>query len=414
MPEELTEKEQQQEEPVEEGELEESQKIPEEEEEDIFKPKKKKEEVSEEELAEIATVDMEKIDKIVDRMKKKYTDQGVEFEGVGGRLGELRGIIVEGTPAGVEIQTVEELKETQNPIARTFGNIYLLFKGILDPIQKQLTRFKRMEQLNYYIYSANMKISAKQFMAIALAAALVSFLVGIVVTTLFFATVETPLVTKALLSIMLPFALAAIVFSFAMMMPKRLAMQRGEQISTELPFALRHIATELKSGIGLYKTIQAVAIADYGPLSEEFARVVTEIEEGVSARDALRHLALRTQSKALSNALMHVIRALETGGNLSDIMNEIAEDVSFDLRLKVRDFSQKLNFFGVIFIFVAIVFPVIITILGMIRNSPISTGAVGFQAIPLSAQNITLIFLVIIPIILAVLVLYIRSIQPRV
>ena len=69
-------------------------------------------------------------------------------------------------------------------------------------------------------------------------------------------------------------------------------------------------------------------MADYGELSEEFSRTINEIEEGTDTKLALRHMALRTQSKALRNSLIHVIRALRTGGNLSVIMNDIADDVS--------------------------------------------------------------------------------------
>ena len=56
------------------------------------------------------------------------------------------------------------------------------------------------------------------------------------------------------------------------------------------------MATELRAGQS-YKTIQAVTAANYGVLSEEFVSI-TEIE-GTETSDALKHLALRTQSKPL-------------------------------------------------------------------------------------------------------------------
>jgi len=209
------------------------------------------------------------------------------------------------------------------------------------------------------------------------------------------------------------------VFFFAtvimLLMPQRKAQARGDEVSRELPFALRHMATELRAGIGLYRTIQAIATSGYGTLSEEFARVISEIEEGTDTKLALRHLALRTQSKALRNALMHVIRALKTGGNLSKIMNDIAEDVSFELRMKIRDFAEKMNFFGVIFIFGAIVLPVMIAILGGIRNTPLSIGTGGaFASLPLGPMEIAIIYLVLMPLVLSWLLMYIFISQPRV
>ncbi|PIN85023.1 MAG: type II secretion protein F, partial [Candidatus Diapherotrites archaeon CG11_big_fil_rev_8_21_14_0_20_37_9] len=181
------------------------------------------------------------------------------------------------------------------------------------------------------------------------------------------------------------------------------------QVSAELPFALRHMATELKAGIGLYKTIQTIASSDYGVLSEEFSRAISEIEEGTDTKDALRHFALRTQSKALRSALFHIIRAMKTGGNLSEIMNTIAEDVSFDARNKIRDFAEKMNFFGVIYIFIAIVAPVFITIFGAVTNAPISVAT--FAIAPLAIAGILIPGMAMV---LGFLIFYLKSIQPRV
>ncbi|MBS3058730.1 MAG: type II secretion system F family protein, partial [Candidatus Diapherotrites archaeon] len=179
------------------------------------------------------------------------------------------------------------------------------------------------------------------------------------------------------------------------------------------PFALRHMATELKSGIGLYRTLQAIASADYGVLSQEFSQTINEIEEGTDAQDALRHLALRTQSRALRTALTQIIRALRTGGNLSEVMNNIAEDVSFELQQKTKEFAEKMNFFGVIFIFMAIVLPVFVAILGSIRNAPLGQGGSMFAGLPLDPTMIMLFYLVLMPLILCYLVFYLKISQPK-
>jgi flagellar protein FlaJ len=222
-------------------------------------------------------------------------------------------------------------------------------------------------------------------------------------------TVTTVLVT-ALVSIIV-FA-AAVIAMF--MVPKQRAVARGNAVSLELPFALRHMSTEIRAGIGLFRTIQAIASSDYGELSEEFARVITEVEEGVDTQEALKHLALRTQSKALRSALIHIVRALKTGGNLSESMNQIAEDVSFELRISVGEFGQKMNFFGVVFIFAAIVLPVMIAILGSIRNSPIKAYMPSFEMLPLTLPIMAVIYLFIMPFILGIFLLYIKNSQPKV
>jgi flagellar protein FlaJ len=218
----------------------------------------------------------------------------------------------------------------------------------------------------------------------------------------------------AVLAVPIAFLMGLIATLIALFIPKYKANARGEACSVELPFALRHMATELRAGIGLYKTIQAVAIADYGVLSEEFSRTINEIEEGTDTSLALRHLALRTQSRPLKMAIMHIIRAMRIGGNLSGIINEIANDVADDLKNRISAFSQKMNLFSVIFIFIGIVIPVGVTILGAIRNSPITSGGQElFKAIPLSPPIMFVIYFVALPALFLMLNFIIYSIQPK-
>ncbi|MEM4327116.1 MAG: type II secretion system F family protein, partial [Candidatus Diapherotrites archaeon] len=108
-------------------------------------------------------------------------------------------------------------------------------------------------------------------------------------------------------------------------------------------------------------------------------------------------------------SLFHIIRAMKTGGSLSEIMNIIAEDVSFDTRVRIKEFSEKLNFFGVIFIFAAIVVPVFIAVLGAVTNSPVSLGGL---VIP--STLVLIAFFVIMPGLLGILVFYLKMTQPEV
>ncbi|MFH1586398.1 MAG: type II secretion system F family protein [Candidatus Diapherotrites archaeon] len=354
------------------------------------------------------SIDLDAVDKIVTRMKKKYRDQGVEFEEVGGRLSELRGIIAESQLSKIRVQGIEDLTEFSSPTIRSLGRVYLLFELPLKFISKILRRMPGAGELGYYLYSANMKYSIQQYLAISTSVSVIAAFFVL----LLFAGLGWFLDNNLIL--LLSPIIAIFVFLFAAIIcflnPKSKAMKRGKEISVELPFALRHMSTELKAGIGLYKTLQAIAVSDYGVLSEEFSRTISEVEEGTDTKVALRHFALRTESKSLRSALLHIIRALKTGGNLSDIMNKIAEDVSFELRIAMRDFGEKMNFFGVIFIFMAIVIPVFVAVIGGITNSPLpNVGGLG-----LNPTMMGIFYLVLMPGIMILLVYYLKIAQPTV
>ncbi|MDP6671260.1 MAG: type II secretion system F family protein [archaeon] len=381
------------------------------------KPKRSPTTASSKELEKVGgeSVDMDRVDQIVKKMKKKYRDEGVEFGETSGKLSELRGIIAEGKGAQLNLGTVEDLQEVKSPLVKKLGRLYLKMRKVLEPISKIASNLPQFKRLSFQLYSANMHYSARQFIALAVTGATIVFFVMLMLSSVFMIIIDMPLALKVVAIPIISFIAALFSLVVILMIPQQEAKSRGDAISIELPFALRHMATELRAGIGLYRTIQAIATAGYGALSEEFARTITEIEEGTDTKEALKHLALRTQCKALRTALMHVIRALKTGGNLSGIMSDIAEDVAFELRLKTRDFAAKMNFFGIIFIFAAIVVPVVIAVMGGIRNSPLDSGGISFKAmLPLTPEIIAVIYLVMMPMLLGLFIFYIKMAQPKV
>ena len=345
----------------------------------------------------------ETVESIVKRLKAKETKQGLGGAQVKGSLAELRTSIAE--ERDVKIQTISELKYGDSKTVSKIGSIYLSIESLVKPLFDILSGIAFNSKVNYYLNSANMKYSVLQWIAIttvvSLAVAIIS-LVGVLIYIVLFKTSFLLLVVPVII-----FFLTAIIM---FLIPKKSAIQRGNEVTRHLPFALRHFAILLKSGMGVYSAIKLLAFADYGALSEELQRVVIEIEEGSETKDALYNLSIRTQSRPLKNALTHMIRALKSGGNLSELLSEIAEDVESKLLEQIKAFTQKLNFMGVLFIFTAIVMPVLISVLGSIRNSPIQ--AQMLSGIPLTPTMLIIFYLLIMPLILAGFFIYIRSAQP--
>ena len=130
--------------------------------------------------------------------------------------------------------------------------------------------------------------------------------------------------------------------------------------SKELPYALRQLATELRAGRSLFDSLDSVANSDYGILSLEFSRVLEEIKYGESTENAFLNLEKRVDSKALSRVIYEILTSLRIGANLSNSLSIIADDVNFDIRMKLKEYSEKLNAFVMIYTFLAILAPVIL------------------------------------------------------
>jgi flagellar protein FlaJ len=122
-------------------------------------------------------------------------------------------------------------------------------------------------------------------------------------------------------------------------------------------------STELRAGIGLHDSMRSVAISGYGPLSEEFARALEEIKYGETTEKALMDMSERIESDGLKRAVYQITRTLSSGGDLAKTLSVIADDTSYEMRMKLKDYAQKLNSFTMIYMFIAILGPVIFMIM---------------------------------------------------
>jgi archaeal flagellar protein FlaJ len=150
---------------------------------------------------------------------------------------------------------------------------------------------------------------------------------------------------------------------FLIYLPKMKSGGRSTAASREIPFALRQMATELRAGMGLHDSMRSVATSGYGPLSEEFARALEEIRYGQTTEQALMDMSERIDSEGLKRAVYQITRTLTSGGDLAKTLGVIAEDTAYEMRMKLKDYAQKLNSFTMIYMFIAILGPVILMVM---------------------------------------------------
>ncbi|WP_455240993.1 type II secretion system F family protein [Methanothermobacter tenebrarum] len=188
--------------------------------------------------------------------------------------------------------------------------------------------------------------------------------------------------------------------------PKLQKGRKSAEASRQLPFALRQMATELRAGLGLHDSMRSVALSGYGALSEEFARTLEEIRYGESTENALREMCNRVNSEGLDRAVYQITRTLESGGDLAKTLNIIADDVAYEMRMKLRDYSQKLNSFTMIYMFIAILGPVIFLVM-LLAAATIMEGSV------LPPVAILLLYLFLFPMIVGFMVFMIKRLEPK-
>ena len=198
----------------------------------------------------------------------------------------------------------------------------------------------------------------------------------------------------------------AMLYIFLIYYPKIKEKQSYSDLNQELPYALRHMGIELKSGKGLHDTLITIRDADYGTFSKEINRVLEEVKYGKSTEDSLLEMAKRVNSEGLTRAVQQIVGTLRVGGNLANSLEIIANDISFEMQIKLKEYSQRLNSFVLIYTFIAILAPVICLIMLMAGSTVM--GDV------ISSGLLLVIYSLFFPMIVVFMGLFIKNLEPNV
>ena len=200
--------------------------------------------------------------------------------------------------------------------------------------------------------------------------------------------------------------IAAMTYIFIFTYPQIKQERSYSDINQELPYALRHIGIELKSGKGLHDALITIKNANYGSLSWEFSRVLEEIRYGKSTEESLMDMSERIKSEGLTRAIHQIVGTLRVGGNLANNLEVIAKDISFDMQIKLKEYSQRLNSFILIYTFIAILAPVISLI--MLMASSTVMGDV------ISSSLLLIIYTLFFPMIVVFMGVFIKKLEPKI
>ncbi len=111
------------------------------------------------------------------------------------------------------------------------------------------------------------------------------------------------------------------------LIPGMQAGKRKASIEASLPDALHHMSVAIRSGLVLESVIQEIAQAEYGALSEEFSQIMVEMRRGLPLKDALMGFSKKIGSKEIQRAVRLLLEGIESGGPISDVLDEVSEDM---------------------------------------------------------------------------------------
>jgi tight adherence protein B len=103
--------------------------------------------------------------------------------------------------------------------------------------------------------------------------------------------------------------------------------RRRAKFADQLDDTLQLMASSLRAGHGLQRSIDAIATELDAPMSEELTRVVNETRLGRNVADSLLNTAERMESDDFLWTAQAIAVNQETGGNLSEVLSQIATTI---------------------------------------------------------------------------------------
>ena len=119
--------------------------------------------------------------------------------------------------------------------------------------------------------------------------------------------------------------------------------KRIKKFISQLPEGVQLISRAMRAGHAFSTGLQLAAAEFEDPLGTEFEYVIDQINFGVPTAEALKTLARRMNCEEAKFFAVSVILQRETGGNLAEILDTLADLIRerFKLRGKIRTLSAE-------------------------------------------------------------------------
>ena len=165
---------------------------------------------------------------------------------------------------------------------------------------------------------------------------------------------------------------AAVFITFLFLLvyyPRILVQKRAGQIDRGLAFALKDLMLQVSSGVCLFNGMTNVSKAGYDEISDEFDKVVREINAGVNEVDALERMGLRTESRFVKKTIWQLVNVMRSGASVSGALRSVVGSLILFEQKLIRDFTQELNLWSLVYMIFAVIAPTLGTTMLIILSS---------------------------------------------
>ena len=146
-------------------------------------------------------------------------------------------------------------------------------------------------------------------------------------------------------------------FLYLISFPMMTARFRAKLLDRDLLFALRHALIQVKSGVTLFDTIASIARGGYGTVSEEFNRVVRDINAGVPAADALERAGFENPSPPLRQVIWQLSNSLKAGSDIALTLDSLVAEFEKEQLNVIQKYGKEMNTWTMMYMMAGVIMP---------------------------------------------------------
>ncbi|MCK5040414.1 MAG: type II secretion system F family protein [Candidatus Aenigmarchaeota archaeon] len=211
-----------------------------------------------------------------------------------------------------------------------------------------------LQGLKVDLLQARKKYSLEEYIAFSIYSSLKTTIMMFITLIFMWIILEDALILKL--------AFASVPLFFIMMMytilakPKIMAKRMARDIDGELPYAMRHLLIEIRSGIPIYESLVNIS-EGYGYVSKEFKEIVCNVNGGKSEIEAIEDSILQSPSTSYRRSFWQILNSLKTGTTLEVALKNIVDNMLKEQLLSIKKYGQELNPLTLMYMLFAVIVP---------------------------------------------------------
>ncbi|MBW2985455.1 type II secretion system F family protein [Candidatus Woesearchaeota archaeon] len=172
--------------------------------------------------------------------------------------------------------------------------------------------------------------------------------------------------------------------------PKVMIAKRIRNLERNLLPAMQNALVQLKAGVPLFHIMAQISIGGYGEVSNEFLKVVRDVNAGKPQIHALDMIAFENPSPYFRRVIWQLSNRIKTGADLAETVKEITINLSREQIGQIEKYGAQLSPLSMFYMVIAIIMPSLGLTLLIVMASFMSLSAIGIKTMFWSLYGVTL------------------------